>query len=293
MIDSMDKKGFTLIELLVVISIISLLSSVVLSSLSTARERARVSAGKQFSSTVYRAAGDMSIGLWRLNEGSGTSLADLSGIAGAATLLNGQGASSWTTDSPWGTDYALTLDGVNDYLSINDRQELKYQGGDLTLSIWIKPSATETSGSLLFSKPWNGGGQYNYRLAYNSNGTISVDLVGATSYSIATSAIAPASKWSHVAAVLDSSRNVKIYIDGALKSSTTHSIVSWVPSSGDSATPLCIGTLYPYGAGWGGNTGFSFEGLIDDPMMFNKTLTAMEVGKIYARGLEKLKFASQ
>ena len=40
---SLDKKhgGFTLIELLVVISIISLLSSIILSSLNTARERAR------------------------------------------------------------------------------------------------------------------------------------------------------------------------------------------------------------------------------------------------------------
>jgi prepilin-type N-terminal cleavage/methylation domain-containing protein len=37
----MNKRGFTLIELLVVISIISLLSSVILSSLSTARAKAR------------------------------------------------------------------------------------------------------------------------------------------------------------------------------------------------------------------------------------------------------------
>ena len=37
----MNKRGFTLIELLVVISIISLLSSVVLSSLSSARMKAR------------------------------------------------------------------------------------------------------------------------------------------------------------------------------------------------------------------------------------------------------------
>lgn len=48
------RSGFTLVELLVVISIIGLLSSVVVSSIASARNRARVANGQTYSAQLYR-----------------------------------------------------------------------------------------------------------------------------------------------------------------------------------------------------------------------------------------------
>lgn len=59
------KKGFTLIELLVVIAVISLLSSVVLAAVNSARDKARLSAILQNGNTIRNEAE-----LYRINNGN-------------------------------------------------------------------------------------------------------------------------------------------------------------------------------------------------------------------------------
>jgi prepilin-type N-terminal cleavage/methylation domain-containing protein len=51
-------KAFTLIELLVVVSIIGLLSSIVLVSLKSSSNNARIAAGMQFSANIKNGLGD-------------------------------------------------------------------------------------------------------------------------------------------------------------------------------------------------------------------------------------------
>jgi hypothetical protein len=93
------------------------------------------------------------VAAYAFSEGSGTTTSDRSGKGNTGTLAG----ATWTTAGQAGR--ALSFDGVNDRININDAASLDLTGG-MTLSAWVYPTALsgwrtvimkETAGGLVYA----------------------------------------------------------------------------------------------------------------------------------------------
>ena len=205
--------------------------------------------------------------------GSGDSWYDRSGNGYNFTSING----------PTYSNGAFVFDGSNDYFhspySTTTTDNFHWTpdgsvGSDtMTYEVWYKTS--ETDGGLVLSHPWNGNGQYNI-LIYSS-GTVNVHSYnGNFSYSYTGSGLNDGS-WHSVTLCLDST-TLAVYDDGELRASVSHGRTGGAGTVGNSANlRLVLMSLYPYGGGWGGHTGFSVDGELAITRIYQKTLTAAEV----------------
>ena len=266
-------KGFTLIELLVVISIIGLLSSIVLASLSTVREKARIAAGTLFEANTFHIFGADAIAFYDFSTGSGGPLDYTKSHNGT---LSGTTPPTYSSlgDTPSGKGYSLVFGGAG-YVDIGNATF----SNPSTFVAWIKTTSTNqmavlSNGIISGSRIFIGlaGGTYAGSVFmyddYISTGS-GIDIKSATKINDG--------KWHYVAITFDGTKNlVNIYIDGKIESTTSATNYMAVTNV-NSVTR--IGYDIQSGASY-------FTGSLDGVGMYTQSLLGYDIQRLYAEGLK-------
>ena len=282
-----NKRGFTLIELLVVISIISFLSSIVLASLNTAREKGRLAAAMQFNAQLVHS--NARIGWWNFDDNTfnDSSGSGLSGIGSNVTF---------SSDTYSKSGKSISLNG-NGYISILSSGNFDFgTTTSFTLSAWIKTS-DPTHRRILSKGHWGFSPGYVMQVTNDTNCTLGSVYVGINNvYVCFGNKNLADNKWHHVAATFDrQNQKITTFIDGLVAqpshmntdASTCAKIVSDhvdisscnSNASAGNTVPLCIGA----GADC---TQEPFKGLVDEPMILQDILTISNAQKMFADGLK-------
>jgi hypothetical protein len=236
------------------------------------RVRARDAAGnlalagdRMFTSS---APDDPAIGMvahWPLDEIDGTVADDATGSNHLGTLLN-------TPTHVGGHDgAAVSFNGVNESGTVASTADL--DAFPLSLSLWVKTTATGTAGVV---NKYLASSMSGYQVFVSGGSVCAWYFRDATDYvwdGTACGLQAPGindGSWHHVALVVDAAGG-RMYVDGVLRGSRV-----WTGTPGPTATtqPLSFAS-YP------GSTTPFLAGALDDVRLYGRTLTPTEVTAIY------------
>ncbi len=194
------------------------------------------------------------------------------------------GAASKTVTATVNTDNALSFDGVNDMVildNVGSNSNLTFTGtSSFTLEAWVKRDAN-VSNPRIISK-WNKdvpgcntcGGNYNLGIALDGKPFFQRNAAPYTLYS---SDAIPINEWHHLAAVYNGA-TMEIFVDGVSKGSQAATLS--VSASSAANAKVVIGAYYENNL-----PAQFFNGNIDEVRIWNVARTSTEIQNNYLAGL--------
>lgn len=245
-------KGFTLIELLVVISIISLLSSITLSSIQSARDRADIAAGLQFENNLTKKL--YLDAYYIIGEVDGSMVAN-DGIDNQSGILTDV---SLSNNGINGTAYIFNQNNSRITFNYPDSYRSTTRNSDFTFSAWIYPYQLSDESPIICS-------QRSSSACFLID-TDKLKLMIDDAY-LESGNVLEANTWQHVAGIYkwqEGAGWMQLYLNGKLiaegQNSRGNNYIRNVSSDGN---------MY---IGYSSRDGLEFNGIIDEPKMFNGSI---------------------
>jgi len=208
-------------------------------------------------------------GWWRL-ETNGTSFTDDSGNGNTGSC-SGANCPAYNSSGQFGGAYSF--DGANDYIDINSSSSLDI-GSSVSISLWFYADGCPTQASPenydAFIYVYSNSGGYHRGIWGNESCQIYLQP-GTGEGTTQTNVTYPLNQWTHLAVnFYQSGSDVvhELYIDGVLRDNYTYS----------SATLWSDAGYYKIGAD---HTGRYFDGIIDEVVVFNRSLSSQEISALY------------
>ncbi len=160
----------------------------------------------------------------------------------------------------------LEFNGINDSVRIADSERFNLTG-NFSVSFWVFPYNLSKNQTFITK---GNGTLTNFYLDYKTTNKIEFGFYNENWRSLAADASSlNQNSWSHIVAVWNAELNTSsIYINGILRGSLN---LNW--STIANSEDLVIGSFPPYGQ--------YFSGILDEVIIFNKTLTSEEVLDMY------------
>jgi hypothetical protein len=194
------------------------------------------------------------VAAYAFDEGTGTTVADLSGNGHTGTIVN----ATWATTGKYGS--ALQFNGGNAKVSIPDAASLRLTTG-MTLEAWVNPSAVT---SLWRDVIYKGNDNYYLMATTNLDGLpAGGGTFAGTTISLLGTSLLPLNTWTHLAATYDGTM-LRLYVNG-----TPVASVPRTDAMTTSTNPLEIGGDFIYGQ--------FFQGMIDEVRVYNIALAPSQI----------------